>query len=833
MSSTTKKGDGFRDVVGQLLRAAGFSATEEMRVGHKHVDVVGVYSRDELTGSLRYAFEAKNYDKSLPVSECAKFVSDYQPLLHSQQIDHAWLISHGPISPAGMEAIEAADRRIQAFTFAEFQRRLLSLDSYMKRLVDDAEQIKLSEYYIPPETPDGNDLFVEVNKWIAEANSPPLFVLGPYGKGKSTFALHLASQMAKAALNDHLVRVPILIKLGEIADEQSIEGLLGKVLTSQYRVQNYHFETFQALNREGRFLIIYDGFDEMKHGLTHAKFQYVMTELMRLDEGNSRILVLGRDTAFHDEREFRSIIHGVQLTAAGTEVPMLDRRPYRTIEIRGFTSDEAKTYVQKYLPIRAARETTGSATDSKWVRDRILELTSGRFDQLLERPVHAQMLCEIAILSNQLRADMSVYELFDSFVHYLLEREVKKKGRNSQFPIAVRRTFNAGLAWWLWQLGGFSTTTLADIPQVICDDATADITHSLPKEEMRRELIQGCLVEKGSNTIYFHRSIQEFLVAEHLITQDLLQNSLAKSEWLSEVTKNITPEVIEFIVAGATATPERLNSTKQWISLLSNATGDRIPFGGFSLFNELARHISLTITDAQHSAWLIWLRFFTSSGADRFGQRRANTYNILSDLITNYGTYTAEVQAAVVYAVARVLQASKAIERNDIAFLIASLLPMQEFVAAVEAAREKRSNRLVISQDDSFFLWSILSSWNISRDESGALMITIDLVKLHHGTLHLIPGSFEPETGTPVSTVSLSVQALYQALSNLPKPVSDKEIDRIRPYFNDSRIQKHIVPVVVEYRTEIVTKKIAPPKKPVRETLSISASNQPTKRAPT
>ncbi|MEL4486227.1 hypothetical protein AAEH76_22040, partial [Shewanella algae] len=82
---------------------------------------------------------------------------------------------------------------------------------------------------------------------------------------------------------------------------------------------------------------------------------------------------------------------------------------------------------------------------------RVAELVSGRFDQLLERPVHAQMLCEIAAHPDQLRTDMSVYELFDSFVHYLLLRELEKRGRDKDFPIKVRRRFNASLAWWLWE----------------------------------------------------------------------------------------------------------------------------------------------------------------------------------------------------------------------------------------------------------------------------------------------------------------------------------------------------------------------------------------------
>lgn len=64
----------------------------------------------------------------------------------------------------------------------------------------------------------------------------------------------------------------------------------------------------------------------MKHGLTPAKFQQVLTELMRLDEGDARILLVGRDTAFHDEDEFRAIVAGIQRTGAGRKIVAPGRR---------------------------------------------------------------------------------------------------------------------------------------------------------------------------------------------------------------------------------------------------------------------------------------------------------------------------------------------------------------------------------------------------------------------------------------------------------------------------------------------------------------------------
>ena len=806
---TTSKGNAFRDLLAQVLAAAGFSATTETRIGYKHVDVAAVWTRDEMAGEQRYAFEAKDYAGTLPLGECSAFASDFVPLLAKGEIDQAWLVSKGPISPAGRQVAET-HRGLQIMTFAELQRRLLLMDGYLRDLANAHANSKLADYYVRPETPDGEDLERHIDRWVGEDGAAPLFVLGSYGKGKSTFANHLAAAMARKALADPTARAPVLVRLGEIADEQSVEGLLGKVLASQHRVSNYHFETFRALNRVGRFLLVYDGFDEMKHGLTPANFQQVLAELMKLDEGDARILVLGRDTAFHDEAEFRAIMDGVQRTAAGREVSIPRRRRYRHVEIRNWTPDEARRYVARYLPVRASEEREGPATDSSWIAQRIVELSSGRFDRLLERPVHAQMLCEIAVQPDQLRPNMSVYELFDSFVHYLLHRELEKRGRDPDFPIDVRRRFNAGLAWWLWERGGASTTTLADIPQSVCDAATRDLRHSLGREEMRRELIQGCLVEKGVNTIYFHRSLQEFLAAEHLIETDLLRRAGA-TDWLSEVTAAATPEVIEFVVAGAQVSRERRDRAIGWLQALGTAPGVRVQLPGFDLFLQLARELNVVVHDVFDSPWLVWLSFLQRTSARDFSHRGQNTFPVLADLAMGSRGKSKEAQAAVLYALARTLFHSSVKAPPDTTMALAAMIPVKRLKEAVDQARVKKSERQIVLQSEEFGLWALLRSWSV-EEQDGVLMLKLDVARLHHDSMAVLPVGFDRDFDQSNDAVTVTVQGLYRALAGLKPAVLEHDIDAIRPFFNDPVIRRALAPIQVEHRRPVmIASPVAPP----------------------
>jgi hypothetical protein len=158
--------------------------------------------------------------------------------------------------------------------------------------------------------------------------------------------------------------------------------------------------------------------------------------------------------------------------------------------MRDFTADEAKTFVGKFFPL-TARDASRTA-DQTWIATRTSELLSGSFDSLLVRPVHAQMLCQIATDPALDLSNLSTYRLFDLFVHFLLDREVSKRGRDQRFTLDARRAFNRALALWLWEQGG------ASVPNDLCRKAVANIHHDYDEVALRKELTAGCLIEKGA-----------------------------------------------------------------------------------------------------------------------------------------------------------------------------------------------------------------------------------------------------------------------------------------------------------------------------------------------
>ncbi|WP_142115891.1 hypothetical protein [Bosea sp. AK1] len=352
--------------------------------------------------------------------------------------------------------------------------------------------------------------------------------------------------------------------------------------------------------------------------MTPAIFTANFERLLGLNEGAAKLLFLGRDTVFHDAIEFRSVIEGKDLTRAGQFIPVPGKTQCQTETLKGFDIGESRDFVERYFPIavqEASGKPDGSESSAQWISDRLGFLLSGKFDELLSRPVHAQMLCQIATEPNLNLEKVSKFLLYDRFIHFLLHREVAKSSRFSGFSLDIRRRFNNMLAWWLWEQGGASTSSISVIPDALFQQAIGGAFHSFTLPALRRELIAGCLVINDNSSVYFaHRSIQEFLVAEHLFENNLLKDKAPQS--LRRTLRNLNPEIISFLIGWVQNSGNAEATTADWFDLLKRTDARSIPLSGFDLFVQIGKLAASTFKVP--SPWDIFIDYFLRAGATRF-----------------------------------------------------------------------------------------------------------------------------------------------------------------------------------------------------------------------
>lgn len=798
MASTTEKGNAFRNHVARVVAAAGWEVESvEVRAAHIKADALTWTSMNGLGSIDRLLIEAKDYDGVLPKDPCTKFIADYGGLVSKGEYGAAWLVSKGPISPDAKAMVES-HRGLQAIDFATLQRRLFNIDQLIEGAISEYRMEGIDDWFIEPHLTNGQPLQARVGVWLQEAGARPLSIIGPYGTGKSTFSLRLAAKLAEEARDDLTKRVPIRVPLAEVYDEQSMDGLFGKLLASKNRARNYHFNLFQELNAAGRFVLIFDGFDEMKHGMTIHTFERNVARLLTLDKGDAKIIILGRDTAFHDDHEFRSVIEGVQITLNGQLIRAEERRAFEPLHLRDFTVPEAHEFVRRYLPLQAQKMAEGGPPpDSTWLEARTKELTAGVFDELLQRPVHARMLCQIAAQQDVSLKQLTKYDLYDLFVHHLLRRETLKHGRHQGFDRDCRRRFNAAVAWWLYEQGGASTVTLPDIPDSLLKEAAKGAQHDLKDAELRRELTAGLLVEKreGGIVYFAHRSIQEFLVAEHMIETELLQATGLNAVDLRKVLPLLSEVVKEFLVQGMNR-DQTFAKHRKWMGTLKRLGGLEINIEWLELFMFMGLACPEAL-DAVPRAWAPVVEYIVANKASIFkSEHRGGLLTVQEHLRTMAGVQDVKEQAARFMLAVKVYQ-SNTPSLSLLTELVAQCLfapPIQQ--AETEIYKKGRPLRHQVLRDEALPLWMFLRSMTPERANSGEWYISVNMRRLEEDMAEVTGYSFirsGPATASPkvpIDDVLAEVQRLAQSSDGWDAEVAKKFIE-------GREMREHMSPLTV------------------------------------
>jgi hypothetical protein len=542
--STTAQGNSFRDSIKELIELTpGCTEVQtEFLVGSQPVDIY--YEERTSFSSIRVACECKDYGRPLTKDLIASNIYPrYAPLLERDLVDAVRIIA-----PLALNATARAYVKECGFTFQtadEVASQVIDFRPYLRALKGGFAVDGLDKYFIKPVLADGSDLETNILEWISGAASRPIAILAGYGMGKTSFARRLAFLLAADALQEAQHRIPILVPLSEISGEQDLEGLLGKLFGARYPLQGYNFPAFMELNTRGRFVIILDGFDEMKHSISPAEFEHNFLQLNRLNGAFTRVLLLGRPSAFMSDAEALFVLRGKR--RRGSQLFSIEGAPeYRQLELQEFSSTQALSFIRNYAAYRSSLDSALRDNDSKCV-DIDDRLDSIRADpemmSLILRPVQAKMLADLAIDPEVHWRSFTRYELFREFIQRIVSREASKPTRAAVHADA-RLIFLRRLAWWVWTKARSSGFRAADLPDYLVSDIPGRDPDGDP-QDLKRELITGSFLEsKVGDSYYFpHRSFLEFLVADFCC----LEGSSKGGAAIEDIASAMTPDVREFI----------------------------------------------------------------------------------------------------------------------------------------------------------------------------------------------------------------------------------------------------------------------------------------------
>ena len=537
--NNTEKGNNLRNAVFNLVKIAQKSnCSIEQSIDGKKVDVYYEDTDNFRRKKIKYGVECKYYGRPLARSDYERIIASYMSALTSKAIDYLIIITD--LSPtSGLLDSFANSENIIHHTFENFSSIIMDFSRYTNSMVSMFNNDGLSDYYVPIKDVNNRDIEDSIDQWVNSENSTPMAILAGYGMGKTSLSIKLASKYAQKCITGDVSRIPIYLKLGDIFNEQGLEGLVCRYFSSKYSVPGFTYPLFLEFNRSGRFIIILDGFDEMKHAMSFSAFKSNIMEFNKLVVNKSKIIILGRPNAFTSEDEKMTVLHGLKYVGE-TEIRDTEMKNYNEIHVSTFCEDQLLEFIPKFVSYTASQDNIRRLdfVSDEFLTSRVSELLEEQHRELISRPVHAIMLVQIALGTSEPLSSFTTYHLYEAFFVRILEREISRPARKN-INVKHREKFVEKLAWERWLKGGSRVFSFSDIEKISLD---LDI-ENLPKADILRDLVIGSVVEsKGDDYYYFaHRSFQEFLVTKHILHLEWSTNSIP------EIDRALGSNVVDFI----------------------------------------------------------------------------------------------------------------------------------------------------------------------------------------------------------------------------------------------------------------------------------------------
>ncbi|GGO75220.1 TIR domain-containing protein [Nonomuraea cavernae] len=415
------------------------------------------------------------------------------------------LVYQGP-PPARPLRDDLMRRGVRLRSFTEFQG-LLDLSGYVAeqtaRLSTDRRYppgLYVPQRYRELDRPGHqirHGLTDELMRLLASDHGRFLLLLGDFGHGK-TFALRELARRIPAEL-PHLT--PILIELRALDKAHSVDALVAAHLAN-HGEEYIDLKAFRYLLRQGRIVLLFDGFDELVTRLTYDRAADHLTTLLAAAEDKAKIVVASRT------QHFKS--HSQVLTSLGEMVGVLPQR--RVLGVEDFTRDQIRSYLANRFD--DGDEATARMSLMEGIKD-LLDLAQNPRMLSFIADLDADRLRTVAGARHTISPALLYEEILSSWLAFE-ERRAKVPGSATALTTAELWQAVTALALRLWDSGEslLGVDELTEIAETLSDLAGGQLTTAHTVYAMG----SGSLLVRTDEGMFgfIHSSVMEWLIARHI-----------------------------------------------------------------------------------------------------------------------------------------------------------------------------------------------------------------------------------------------------------------------------------------------------------------------------
>lgn len=298
------------------LQAMGYTISERQSPSSDQVEMIAEMDK----GTIRQRLLIRCLDGEADVERVGLLLEAVQ----ERGFSEGWGITDQRVAPSARE-LAREDTALRIFNLSEFMR--LTFGPYFDELTRMVEESHIPEYYVGLSCckivtdSEGREVEREhyqtiddyVDDWLRERGKMHISILGEFGSGKTWFCRQYAYRQLQSYLADPVhERLPLLVTLRDFTKAMTAQQLINDALLEKYRLPlvGSAFDVFERMNRQGKLLLILDGFDEMARKVDYQTVVDNFWELASVVVEGSKVLLTSRTEYFRYARESEKILRG-------------------------------------------------------------------------------------------------------------------------------------------------------------------------------------------------------------------------------------------------------------------------------------------------------------------------------------------------------------------------------------------------------------------------------------------------------------------------------------------------------------------------------------------
>ena len=400
--------------------------------------------------------------------------------VEEKRTDEGWLVTNRRISKAARSEIKKKEKEnhnfnLECFTFDELVTMDADFSGYVDWLKAEIKKRGIDQKYVhlacrkeelDPDTKDciGVSHYTEedgwidgyINRWLDDPAKEHISILGEFGTGKTWFVLHYAWVALKRYQDAQdegvqLPRLPLVISLRDYAKAVSVESLFSEFFFRQHEIPIPGYSAFEQLNRMGKLLLIFDGFDEMASRINRQEMINNFWELAKVVVPGAKVILTCRTEHFPEAQEGRALLNAelqASITHVSGETPqfeVLELEKFNDEQIRQLLSHQAEdATVEKVMGNPELLDLARRPVMTELILEALPDIKAGK-------PIDMSRVYLYAVkrkMERDIKAERTFTSLADK-LYFLCELSWEMLSTDQmslnyrQFPDRIRRLFGA------------------------------------------------------------------------------------------------------------------------------------------------------------------------------------------------------------------------------------------------------------------------------------------------------------------------------------------------------------------------------------------------------